>query len=133
MFAILTLQDDVRQTDRMVESLLYKAFGEAVAKRRNALGLTQIELATRVGISRASLANIERGRQNVLLHHAYSLASALEFSAVGDLLPASPKLAPVRSVRIALSDKSVTERGKAQITELITTALSKHSTGKVPS
>jgi transcriptional regulator with XRE-family HTH domain len=117
----------------MIESSLYKAFGEAVAKRRNALGLTQVELATRVGISRASLANIERGRQNVLLHHAYSLASALEFSAVGDLLPTSPKPALARSVRIALSDKSVTERGKAQITELIATALTKHSTGKVSS
>jgi transcriptional regulator with XRE-family HTH domain len=117
----------------VTDSQLYRAFGDAVAKRRRALGLTQVALASRIGMSRASLANIECGRQNVLLHHAYSLASALELSAVGDLLPASPKPSLVRSVKIALSDKSVTERGKAQITELITTALTKHTTGKVPS
>lgn len=115
----------------MLESNLYKAFGDAVAKRRNSLGLTQVELARRIGMSRASLANIECGRQNVLLHHAYNLASALEFSAVGDLLPAIAKADQTHSVNLALSDKSVTERGKAQITELITTVLTKHSSGKV--
>jgi len=114
----------------MTDLPLYKAFGEAVAKRRNALGLSQAELAAKVGISRASVANIERGRQNVLLHHAYSLASALEFARVGDLLPSIPKRALAKPVTIALSDKSVGERGKAQITDLITFVLAKHTTGK---
>lgn len=117
----------------MLRPQLYEAFGEAVATRRRALGLTQVELARRVGMSRASLANIECGRQNVLLHHACNLASALDLSDVGDLLPALPRPALTRSVKIALSDKSVTERGKAQITELITTVLTKHSPGKVSS
>ncbi|TBR27195.1 MAG: XRE family transcriptional regulator [Reyranella sp.] len=115
----------------MAQSAFYKAFGEAIAKRRNALGYTQAELASRIGMSRASLANIERGRQNVLLHHAYSLAAALDFSAVSDLVPSIPDRSLTKPVNFALSDKSVTERGKAQISELIAVALSKHNARKV--
>src|SRR6266404_2460079 len=115
----------------MTESHLYAAFGEAVAKRRKRLEMTQAELAAKVGMSRASLANIERGRQNVLLHHAYSLASALDFVSVADLLPSMQRKNVARTVNIALSDKTVTERGKTQITNLISAVLSKRTTGKV--
>lgn len=48
--------------------------------------MKQEELAARVGISRASLANIERGRQSVLVHHLYAIAKALSL-APADLLP----------------------------------------------
>lgn len=39
-----------------------------------------------------SVANIENGRQNVLLRHVYVLASALELDKVSDLLPTQPKI-----------------------------------------
>jgi len=48
----------------------YQQFGEAMALRRQELDMTQADLAVRVGLSRASIANIERGRQSVLLHQA---------------------------------------------------------------
>jgi len=66
------------------------AFGRAVAKRRDELGLTQTDLSGLTGLSRASIASIEKGRQNVLLHHVYDLAQALRLRHVGDLLPARP-------------------------------------------
>jgi transcriptional regulator with XRE-family HTH domain len=42
-------------------------------------------------MSRASLASIETGRQNVLVHQLYTFAAALEL-AVSDFLPAPTKL-----------------------------------------
>jgi transcriptional regulator with XRE-family HTH domain len=48
--------------------------------------LTQEKLAQRVGISRASLANIEVGRQSVLVHQLYALAEALKLNP-SDFLP----------------------------------------------
>lgn len=41
-----------------------------------------------VGLSRASIANIERGSQKVLLHDVYRLAEVLGFRDVRELLPA---------------------------------------------
>jgi transcriptional regulator with XRE-family HTH domain len=99
----------------------------------NAFNLTQDTLARRVGISRASIANIESGRQNVLLHHVYRLASALEFSKISDLLPAQPKPATQEDLDMILSDETVTPRGKAQITDLIASALAQRGSAKAGS
>lgn len=55
----------------------YRAFGARVEQIRDALGLTQHELAKRLKLSRGSLANIETGRQRVLLHTVEDFAKAL--------------------------------------------------------
>jgi transcriptional regulator with XRE-family HTH domain len=49
---------------------IYRHIGEIIRNRRRSSRprLTQEMLAQRVGISRASLANIETGRQSVLVH-----------------------------------------------------------------
>lgn len=65
---------------------LYEALGNLIRRRRRALELTQDQLASRLGISRGALANIETGRQNFLLHQLYRFASALEID-VHSLLP----------------------------------------------
>jgi transcriptional regulator with XRE-family HTH domain len=65
---------------------LYEQFGALVRRRRRALELTQDELSGRLGISRGALANIETGRQNILLHQIYRFAAALEMG-VHELLP----------------------------------------------
>lgn len=117
----------------MSDEAIYRAFGRAVATRRRQLDLTQADLAAKVGISRASVANIESGRQSVSLHHVYSLASALEFSKVSDLLPAQPKPATQGDLEMILSDVTVTARGKAQITDLIASALAQRGSTKVRS
>jgi transcriptional regulator with XRE-family HTH domain len=70
----------------MDASILYKEVGKLIRRQRRALDLTQAKLAARLGISRGALANIETGRQNLLLHQLYRFAAALELN-VHDLLP----------------------------------------------
>ena len=53
------------------------AFGELLASLRKEAGFTQQELANMVGMSRSTIANIEGGKQSVVLPSIYSLAAAL--------------------------------------------------------
>ena len=55
----------------------YELLGEAIRKRRNAIGMTQEALADRTGLVRTSITNIERGRQTVLVHQLVGIAKAL--------------------------------------------------------
>jgi transcriptional regulator with XRE-family HTH domain len=107
---------------------VYKAFGNAIATRRKALALTQAQLASKVKMSRASIANIESGRQNVLLHHVYALAAALQFTKVGDLLPPLPQRSVGEELKMMLSNQTLSkqtlsEHAEAQVADLITSAL----------
>lgn len=52
--------------------------------------MTQAELSARIGLSRASVANIESGRQAVLLHQFLALASALSTPPLNLLPTAEP-------------------------------------------
>lgn len=56
---------------------LYRAFGRALRKSREEADLTQREVAQRVGLSRTSITNIERGNQHIALHQLFLLASAV--------------------------------------------------------
>jgi len=71
----------------MDETGLYETLGRSVAARRKAIGKTQAEIAAQLTLSRASLANIERGNQKVLLHQIYHIAKALELRDITDLIP----------------------------------------------
>jgi transcriptional regulator with XRE-family HTH domain len=55
----------------------YVELGAAVRARRTSAGLTQLQLAGMIGLSRGSVANIERGQQSVLLHQFAAIAAAL--------------------------------------------------------
>ena len=57
--------------------LLYKEFGRLLKTSRKQAGLTQGQVAERVGLSRTSITNIEKGRQHILLHQLVLLASAV--------------------------------------------------------
>jgi transcriptional regulator with XRE-family HTH domain len=72
---------------------LYGRVGVLIKNGRRERGLSQGELAATLGMSRASLANIETGRQGLLLHHLYRIAASLEVD-VGTLLPPQAGLAP---------------------------------------
>lgn len=90
MFAILTLAPRGATLARMGTADIYPLIGEAIRSRRKRLSLTQDKLAAALQISRASLANIEAGRQKVLVHHLYDIADALQLD-VKDLLVEMPK------------------------------------------
>lgn len=102
----------------MNEWSIYSALGEAVATRRKAMGLTQAQVAVKVGISRASIANIEAGRQKVLLHQVYLFAEALTLPSIMSLLPKS-LLRGENDVVVPISRSDISERQKAQVSDAL--------------
>ena len=65
---------------------LYAEFGRTVRIKREKLDLSQAEVATRMGRTRASISNLEAGRQRPVLHQIYQLAQILNVDVI-DLLP----------------------------------------------
>lgn len=55
----------------------HRQVGARIEQIRTTLGLTQEELAVRVGMERTSVTNIERGRQRLLLNTVEKFARAL--------------------------------------------------------
>jgi transcriptional regulator with XRE-family HTH domain len=58
-------------------------FGTAVKFRREALGMTQEDLADKAGIHRTYLSDVERGTRNLSLVNIEKLAGALSLSMSG--------------------------------------------------
>lgn len=56
---------------------LYARIGAAIRSKRGALGLSQAQLAKRVGLGRTSITMIEQGSQSLLVHQLLQFASAL--------------------------------------------------------
>jgi transcriptional regulator with XRE-family HTH domain len=55
----------------------YAVLGRLIRLARDAAGLTHAELGEQVSLSRASVANIERGNQRIALHQFVQIAQAL--------------------------------------------------------
>jgi transcriptional regulator with XRE-family HTH domain len=64
----------------------YGEFGSRLRHHRERAKLSQQEVADRVGLTRASIANIEAGRQRVALHLFADLAETLDVNPMA-LLP----------------------------------------------
>lgn len=76
----------------------YVAVGSRIAAKRNGQ-LTQEALAKKTGLTRTSIINIEKGRQQILLHTIIDIANALQVSPV-ELIP------EIDSIDTVLRDKS---------------------------
>lgn len=101
----------------MTPDPIYRHIGSLIKARRKTLQLKQENLANMLGISRGSLANIETGRQNVLVHQLYRFAAALQLTPV-DLLP-SPSMDQTRTEAVELPLPSdLKAQQKKQITDL---------------
>lgn len=72
VYRVVTETKNVLQCERP-----YVLFGEAVRAARLSREMTQQELSDLLGVSRASIANIEVGRQRVLLGDLFAFAKAL--------------------------------------------------------
>lgn len=57
--------------------VVYRAIGARIQMIRQALDVTQEDLAKRVGYTRVSIVNIEAGRQRVPVHQLDEIAKAL--------------------------------------------------------
>ena len=96
---------------------LYLQVGARIKSRRKHLGWTQERLAQHLGLSRASLANIEIGRQSVLLHRLYGIAGILNVE-VADLLPRLSEPAVNLTYDLPLPD-GLSARQRAQIAHVL--------------
>lgn len=65
---------------------IYKHIGCSIASVRKRCNFTQEELSDKIGISRATLANIEVGRQRICAHYLMLIAANLGVP-ITDLLP----------------------------------------------
>lgn len=109
---------------------LYPALGGRVARLRKELDITQEALGGRAGMSRATIASIEAGRQRVTLDQLYQLASALELDDLSQLIP----LEVTRYQPIAAGlDPDLNPIQVAQIETILRSALARaHATRKRP-
>jgi DNA-binding XRE family transcriptional regulator len=64
----------------------YRVLGQAIQDARVDALMTQSDLAKRVGLSRGSVANIETGRQQLLLHQFVDFMRVLKLDA-REMLP----------------------------------------------
>lgn len=119
----------------MSDTDIYRLLGRNIAAHRAARKLTQAQVAERLGLTRASLANIETGRQRAMLHHIYEIADALELESILDLIPGRrPKSWPPaarakpnsagRQAAMKFTGDTLTAVEKAQVESLISQALS---------
>jgi len=82
-----------------ISTILYKKIGEKLTELRNLDKLTQDSLSQKIGINRATVSNIEAGRQQISLHLLYKIAQALH-TEVFTFLPSLDEL----SVLLAKED-----------------------------
>ena len=91
----------------------YRLVGERIAQARRRQQLTQKGLAPAIGLSRASVANVEKGRQAVALHVLVKLSQALGVP-VADLIPSDCEVSASSEIKQRLSELSSTERAWAE-------------------
>jgi transcriptional regulator with XRE-family HTH domain len=72
------------------------AFGSKLRRLRRSQDVSQGELASRVGLSRVTVATIEGGKQNTQLHHVFLFARALDVP-LEELVPTLQEVEQQRS------------------------------------
>ena len=100
---------------------IYREVGRNIKLYRKSAFITQAQLAVEIGISRPSLANIEAGRQQLLVHHLYSIAGALDLDSPKALLPSTPALTLRKSEPSALPlpEKGLSDKQRQEVLRLI--------------
>jgi len=99
------------------QQFFYKTVGRKVRQEREKRGLTQEALGSLVSLTRASVTNIENGRQKILLHTLIGLAAALKVSA-SDLLP-SPESNLISDIDEQQFPEDLSEREREWIKSIV--------------
>ena len=105
----------------MSDMELYRRLGQAVAKRRRELSLTQSDIAEKLGLSRASLANLENGRQRIMVHQLFALVNALKLESILDLVPET-WLPPEPLPEIKVSGSTLSPQQQSAVESVIASA-----------
>jgi transcriptional regulator with XRE-family HTH domain len=82
---------------------VHERFGDRLAKARGERDLLQSDFGTRMGLSRTSVSNIERGTRAIFLDQVYQAARILGVDA-RDLLPSMEEVYPAETVHVAQDD-----------------------------
>ena len=88
---------------------LYRVFGRRLHDLRLKKHVPQQELATLSGLTRSSIANIESGKQRVLLHQVLQFAEALHVT-VGDLVPSTVDLPQILTTETGIERHAYLEK-----------------------
>jgi transcriptional regulator with XRE-family HTH domain len=102
----------------MDEAELYKRFGQLVRRHRDRLNLSQAQIADAVGLTRASVANIETGRQRIPLHQLFRLARAFQVE-VDALLPRQTTATQTLVDHDIRSSMNLTDREQDEIVRVV--------------
>jgi transcriptional regulator with XRE-family HTH domain len=97
---------------------IYQQIGRLIRSLRRGADKAQEELASRLGISRATLASIETGRQRILIHQLYAVARALDVK-VSELLPSPADDRTAPSWDTFTFDGDLNTQQKKQVASLI--------------
>ncbi len=79
------------------DQLIYQLVGEHIraARQRFVPPMSQVQLAEKIGVSRASVVNIEAGRQRPPLHVLWQITDALGLELI-DLIPSHAEYAKLQ-------------------------------------
>lgn len=97
---------------------IYQQIGRLIRSLRRGADKAQEELAGQLGLSRATLASIETGRQRILIHQLYAVAQALEVK-VSELLPSPPDERTAPRWDALTFDGDLNTQQKKQVASLI--------------
>lgn len=105
---------------KSLEESFYKWVGKKIAIIRRKEKLTQEKLANKIGLSRASIVNIEKGRQTPPLFTFWALAEALKVEPYEILPLKNEHLLPDASNMIKKVEerKDLDDRDKAILSDL---------------
>ena len=103
---------------------LYSEVGSNIRRYRRGMHRTQQQVAAQIGLSRASLANIESGHQWVRLHHLYAIAEVLDLDSPTVLMPPlKPAPQHAELSELPLPKEGLTDKQRLEVLRLLSDVL----------